>query len=398
MLNRLESYFPGSWIILFFLVIMPLKMVPWVFEGDLWLVIIKVIFLFLPILLILVGFYCSVVSFLTFFFRANRIDFIATVLITWWDAGKAILTFWGGFFKFLFLLFGLSVNALKIITIGLFYLTKELVSFPFNLTRKALKNYLAPGVPWLAVFITLFWILLESFIFSYILTPMVIEIISQLGDVEPPRVIVTVVLFMFLFLFIGGSFACMAGLVESLAKKQIAKMLEMLGLEIIIMLFEVLFLYREFVDSLAPWLAQMTGESVQLGLGSILVIASFAWLGVRTSTWFFFAKYGTPTLLRIISREGIQSKSASSSSSNAHAHWSKQIVDNLKKETNWFAQMSNDLLEAFILPPAQILAVMTNFTMVLLTTKNLFNMPLKSIKEIKDTKALIDEISNKKGK
>ena len=134
---------------------------------------------------------------------------------------------------------------------------------------------------------------------------------------------------------------------------------------------------------------------MQLGGVGIIIISSFAWLGIRASTWFLFGKFGTPTLLSIISREAISQNASQSSNAmfGAPLQWIKTIVGNLQQEINWFTKKGNELLEAFILPPVQILAVITNFCMIILTSRTLFNLPLKKIEDIKDTKELINEIT-----
>ena len=107
MLSKLEGYFSGNWKILFYILFFPVAWIPWLFEdGPLWLIVLKILFLFLPVLFIIAGFWFTIISLLTVFFRPKRVQFIATILITWWDGGKAILMYWGGIFRFNFLSFG----------------------------------------------------------------------------------------------------------------------------------------------------------------------------------------------------------------------------------------------------------------------------------------------------
>jgi len=202
-------------------------------------------------------------------------------------------------------------------------------------------------------------------------------------------------LFLFLSLVIGGSFACMHGLVQAIAEKKIFDTIKMLIIEFFVMFVEVMFFYREFVDSLAPWLAQMSGDSIQLGLGSVIGIALMAWLGIRSGVWFFFAKYGTPTLLMIISREGIEESKAGEdlSAQMKPLAWIKKLTKEVQQDISWFTEKGEDLMSAFVLPPVQVLAVMTNFCMIVLTGKNLFNLPIKTLEELKDTREMIKEIS-----
>ena len=41
------------------------------------------------------------------------------------------------------------------------------------------------------------------------------------------------------------------------------------------MFFEVMFLYRELVDAIVPWIAQQTGERFQVGIVFVLSVAAF---------------------------------------------------------------------------------------------------------------------------
>ena len=103
MLEKLERAFSGRWEILFVVLFFPLYWFPWLIEGELWLIVVKILFLALPILLFIIGFWFSMVSLITVFFRPHRVRFSATILITWWDGGKAVVTYWGGIFKFCFM-------------------------------------------------------------------------------------------------------------------------------------------------------------------------------------------------------------------------------------------------------------------------------------------------------
>ena len=62
----------------------------------------KRIFLLLPTLAIILGCWATMACLLTVVIRANRQQFIIAMFITWWDMGKAIVSFWGGIFSFIF--------------------------------------------------------------------------------------------------------------------------------------------------------------------------------------------------------------------------------------------------------------------------------------------------------
>ena len=403
-MDSIAQLLPANWRILYHILFFPVAWLLWTVngsDGPFLLTLFKITFLTLPVLFICVGVFCTVVSLITIIFRPNRTYFIATMMVTWWDGGKAILTFWAGIIKFIFLSIGWLGGGIRLVLMGLFQTLKDIVFLPLNIAMNSLKGYSRPGIPWVAVIITFFWIILEALVFSYILTPLIIDIIAGLTNNLIPHPLAMTGLFIFLFMLIGGSFACMHGLVEAIGEKNVLNIIKMLFIELIVMLVEVFFFYREFVDSLAPWLAQMTNDSVQLGAGPVIGIAMIAWFGVRAGTWFFFAKYGTPTLLSIISREGISSseeKQAKIPIIGLPLSWIRELTEQIQKDMDWFTIKSKEILTAFILPPIQVLAVMTNFGMILLTGKNLFNLPIKSLEELKDTKYMLDQISDIKEK
>src|SRR5206468_11101980 len=77
----------------------------------------------------------------------------------------------------------------------------------------------------------------------------------------------------------------------------------MVLVEITVALFEVLFLYRELIDAITPWLAQ---QGFQLGIVGTLGLALLGWVGVRGMTWFLFGRVGTPALLAILGRKALE--------------------------------------------------------------------------------------------
>ena len=107
-------------------------------------------------------------------------------------------------------------------------------------------------------------------------------------------------LFVFLLLLVMGSFACLQSLVTTLRKREFKFLAQMVVIEILVMFFETMFLYRQFIDTLTPWVAQETG--VVLGFRATMSLAAFGWLGTRAMTWFLFAQYGTGPLLALIAR------------------------------------------------------------------------------------------------
>ena len=82
--------------------------------GDPFLIMIgKRILLLLPVFAIIAGCWLSIASSLTVLFRQNRREFVTTLIITWWDLGKSIVSFWGGIINFLFSLSGVDDRNVK---------------------------------------------------------------------------------------------------------------------------------------------------------------------------------------------------------------------------------------------------------------------------------------------
>ena len=108
------------------------------------------------------------------------------------------------------------------------------------------------------------WCVLEATVFTYTMLPTVSVVLSDLGAVEPalhhaPRSSCSCCM------LVMGSFACaLQSLVDTLRKREFKFLAQMVVIEILVMFFEVMFLYRQFIDALTPWIAQETG--VLLGL------------------------------------------------------------------------------------------------------------------------------------
>ncbi|OFZ49684.1 MAG: hypothetical protein A2381_05635 [Bdellovibrionales bacterium RIFOXYB1_FULL_37_110] len=394
------NIFPAGWKFYLQFLLFPVAWFFWSIDGGGYELIAKVLFLSLPLLLLSVAVVATVTGLASAIFRPSRAFFTATLLIAWWDGGKAVLLYWSGIVKFVFFLFGWIYGAVRIVILGIIQTIKDVIFLPATIIFRLLKGYAAPGIPWIAVFITLFWILLESAAFAFILKGTIINVISALANTEISDAVALMGGFLFLFMFIGGSFACMHGLVLAFENKKYGNIIKMLFIEFFVMFIEVMFFYREFVSSLAPFLSQMTNEQFQMNVYHILIIATMSWVGVRAGVWFFFAKFGTPTLLMIISREGLLEKAENGKIKvvGGPLLWIKEIVDELQGEINWFSDKGREITEAFVLPPVQIFACMTNFVMIVLTGRILFSLPLHTLKEIKDTKQLLDQIAKEEKK
>src|SRR5208337_1707977 len=87
--------------------------------GDpFWWMAAKRVFLLLPIGAVIASLWASILCVLSVVVRQKRKDFFKAFLITWWDLGKAIFAFWGGFFRFLFVLVNSLFALLRVLVVG----------------------------------------------------------------------------------------------------------------------------------------------------------------------------------------------------------------------------------------------------------------------------------------
>ena len=201
-------------------------------------------------------------------------------------------------------------------------------------------------------------------------------------------------LYLFLLLLILGSFACIQALLDSFKKRDFKLIIQMVLIELFVMFFEVMFLYRELVDAITPWIAQQTGERFRLGIGFTLSVATFGWIGIRGMTWFLFGQYGTPPLLAFISRQPLpqaEGPAPQPSRPEPVSCW-RELIDDFKRETDWLHSKGQEILEYLALPFLHVLAAALNFVMILVASRPVIHLPLKSLKDIMDTREMANSI------
>jgi hypothetical protein len=392
MLEAIQSYLPAEWQRTVEFVGAPLWWIPgWqgfmlgnVLNGVTTAEIVaKVVFLLPPVLVLVVGVWATMGALYTLPFRATRIRFVTTLAYTWWDVGRSMWFFWVGVIRVLLLLVGWVWGLLRLAARIVVSTLKATIESPFVVLDWTSRRYFQPGVPWIAFLLILGWSALEGTIFTYTLLPTISEVLSNITGFDPSVAVVTPILWLLLFLLIAGSFACIEGLARAVRTRQWGQIGQMLFVEFFVMFFEVVFLYRELIDAITPWVAQQTGGQIQLGLTSTLLLAGFGWVGIRGMTWFLFGRYGTPALLSILSRETIsQPESAMPAQVPAQANVLGEAVDALKKEIDWFKDEGRHVAELLSLPILQLLAVALNFPIVVVRGDPMFRLPFRSLDEV----------------
>lgn len=371
----------------------------WAYGDPLVLMAAKRVFLLLPAFAFILGCWITIPALLTVVFRHNRKEFVISLFITWWDLGKAVVSYWGGILRFFFYFVVALLELLKVMILGIWSVIQMIFITPFRMLGQASKKVVGSRIPWIAVFLTLFWVVVESIIFTYVTTPLVMDTLSNITGEQLTVLAIRIPLFTFLFFIVLGSYAVLSTFVDSVKEKDISQILGIGAIEIIVLFVEVIFLYREFVDALVPWFA-LYAEDFQMGMTGILAISTFMWFGIRSLSWFLFASYGTPTIMAIIQGKGVELKSSKTKKSDEElpeSEWkiSNGFMEAIKNDVEWVQDKGEELLAAFMLPPLQVIAGAINFLTLLVSGTHLFDLPFKSMDDIKESNVLIETLSKR---
>ena len=341
----------------------------------------KAVVMLLPAALLVAAVWCTMASLYTLPFRSGRGGFLTALLLSWWDAGRMIWFYWAGLLRFVVVLLGWLWGLAKLAGSLFVGLVKFLFTRPLALLDWATRQYFQPGVPWIAFVIILFWSALEATIFTFTLRPTLTEVLADLTGAQLSGLAVTLILWPFLFILISGSFAAIQALAEAVRARKTSQIVSMVLVEAFVMFFEVMFLYRELIDAITPWIAQQTG--FQLGFFSTLALASFGWVGVRAMTWFLFGRFGTPALLGILGRQNIAGAQGNTAQTPAlQPDFWKAPIAALKAETEWFRKEAREVFELISLPVLQILAAGLNFAVVVILGKPVFVLPFRNLEQV----------------
>ena len=264
-----------------------------VLAGDsFWKLAGTAILLLLPAGVFIAAIWGTMVSLYTIPFRLGRsVTLMQSVALAWWDALRMVWFYWAGLVKFVIVMVGWVWGLLKLGVQIIFGTLKGAITSPLAMLDATSRR---PGVPWAAFVLLLIWSAVEATIFTFTLRPTMSELLADLTGYEVNAFALVTLLWIFLAIIVAGSFACIQVLNDAIKEKQTGNIVFMILVEIAVAMFEVLFLYREMVDAMTPWLAQ---QGVTLGVVGTLGLAFFAWVGVRGMTWFLFGRFGAPALI-----------------------------------------------------------------------------------------------------
>lgn len=365
--------------------------------GDAtWLLAAKRLFLLLPVCAVIVACWASVASVLSIPIRSARHDFITALFVTWWDLGKAVLSFWGGIFAFALKVPLAALALVRVAAFAMWALVTDVVVMPFNLLRHMGGKVVRSPIPWIAVSLTLVWCVIETTIFTYVMSPVVIDTFSNITGQTLRENFVRVPLFLFLFFVVMGSYAVLSTMVQAAKSRNIQQIAGILMVEAVTIFVEVMFLYREFVDSLVPWFAQYSAN-FELGIGGTIAIACFVWFGIRSLSWFLFAAHGTPTIMAVIQGRALDYDAAVPAPHVHMMEMTEAFWTRTHQDAAWMRERGDSLLSSFMLPPLQLVAAAINFCTLCLLNKHLFSLPFESLSSIRYSEEQIRDLKTRSG-
>ena len=336
------------------------------------------VLLMLPAAVFVAGIWGTMVSLYTIPFRLGRsVTLLQSVALAWWDALRMVWFYWAGLVRFLIVLVGWVWGLIKLSGRLIVGTLKGAITSPLAMLDATSRR---PGVPWPAFFMLVFWSMIEATIFTFTLKPTASELLGELTGYEVNGFAFIVLLWLFLWVLVAGSFACIQVLNEAFKSKKYGQIVSMVAIEIAVAMFEVLFLYRELVDAMTPWLAQ---QGVQLTAIETIGLAFFAWVGVRGMTWFLFGRFGAPAMIALLGRQAFTVEGAAGHGPAPQmADYWKGPIAALKAEREWFRKEARELFELVSLPVLQVVAAGLNFLFVVFTGRGHFTLPFKSIDDV----------------
>jgi hypothetical protein len=386
---------PERWQDLMQLLLAPIAWIPRLQESLIafflspassWAAAARYVFLLFPALLGVAAIWVTLLAMYTLPFRSRRVRFVAMMLLAWWDAARAVTIYWVGVVRVAAVVVGWMASLVALMVRLTVESVHRLATTPIVLTAQAAHRYVAPGMPWVAFLTLIGWCVMEAAVFTYTMMPAVANTLSELaGGVEASRFTVGV-LYAFLLLLVMGSFACLQTLSDAVRKRDVAFIFQMVVVELLVMFFEVTFLYRQLVGALSPW------AGAKVGPWPTLLMAAAGWLATRAMTWFLFARFGTEPMLAVIARRPLALADATEPAAGYAVRpvaWWRPAQDDFKRELDWLHAKGDQLVEYVVLPMLQLVAAALNFGTMLVASRPVFPLPFRTMKEVSDTRDIL---------
>jgi hypothetical protein len=251
-------------------------------------------------------------------------------------------------------------------------------------TPVALAGRGSQGVASVAFIVLVLWCALEAAVLTYATVPAVSRALTGVsGGAEESR-FTTGALYTFLLLLVLGSFACLHALADAVHGRRLRFVAQMGVIQLLVMAFEVVFLYRPLVEGLAPWI---TGDAA-LRPGPAMALAALGWFATRTLTWLLFAQYGTEPLLAFLARRE-PAEAPVPRAWSPQPPWWRPVAGDFERDLDWLPAQGEQLTAYLALPMLQLVAAALNFGMLVIVSRPVFPLPFRSLREVTDTRDLL---------
>ena len=381
---------PERWQELIELMLAPIAWVPrmqevvlgfFLAEASPWATAGKYIFLLFPALLGVAAVWITLLSLYTLPFRRYRLRFVSMLLMAWWDAARAVTLFWVGVVRVAAVVVGWTLGLLALAVRLVVESLQRLATTPVALAGRG-----SQGAVSLAFFMLLIWCVLEAAVLTYTTIPTVSRALTGAsGGAEESR-FTAGVLYAFLLLLVMGSFACLGALADAVHARTVRVIVRMAIVQLVVMGFEVLFLYRPLVEAFTSGTSGAAG--LRPGAWWTIALATLVWLVTRALTWFLFASHGTAPMLALFAgrpdAEALAPRPAAASAS-----WWRPAAGHFERDLDWLHVKGEQLTEYLALPVLQLVAAALNFGMLVVASRPVFHLPFKTMREVTDTRDLL---------
>lgn len=349
----------------------------------------KYALLALPALLGLAAVWCTQISLYTLPFRAGRASFLATLLITWWGAALAVLMYWAGMIRLLAVVVWWTITVANLAVRLAVEGAASVALRPVPAVDRMSAGYFRARVPWVAVALLVVWCALEAMVFTFTVLPQLAEALADRdGSHVLPRAVGPLV-WVFLFLMALGSFVCIQVLVDAVKKRAVVLIVASVLVQLFVMSFEVVFLYRALAEALALGLVQQTGDTFRSDAWFTFSAARFGWTAVRGMAWFLFGQYATPPLLHLMSRQGLAGRKDPAAPSAPAPPPRRARQEDFARDLAWLQDRGSAVLGYLGLPVLHLVAAALNFVMVVVTARPMFSLPFRGITEATEPPTLL---------
>jgi hypothetical protein len=378
---------PERWQELIELVLAPIAWVPRMQDavmaffqapGEPWAMAARYVFLLAPALLGVAAVWITLLSLYTLPFRRYRLRFVGLMLLAWWDAARAVTLFWAGVVRVVAVLIGWALAVVGLAVRLVVEALQRMASTPVALAGRG-----SQGVASIAFLVLLLWCALEAAVLTYATIPTVSRALTGVTGGAEESHLTAGALYAFLLLLVMGSFACLHTLAEAVYRRQRAFMVQMGFVQLLVIVFEVLFLYRPLVDALTPFMG-----SVRLGPASAIALAAASWVATRAMTWFLFAQHGTAPMLAFLAHRE-HAEAPTSRPMTAPSSWWRPAAGHFERDLDWLHVKGEQLTEYLALPLLQLIAAALNFGMLIVASRPVFHLPFKTLREVTDTRDLL---------